>query len=180
MIRNRRLRAAPLTGFAFRRNAGFEAQETCTGFGDTLQLGRAEIRHGQVEPALDLPISLLGKTDRAGLCDPFVSGARILTPSPIRSPSALLDDIADVDADPVEPMRLSGRQAGVALGHAELDSMAQRTASTTLRVLDEYAVASALDDAAAVDGDRRVDEVAAQCAQPGRRISSSHTLASWL
>ena len=44
-------------------------------------------------------------------------------------------------------------------------SMAQRTASTTLRNSTISAVARALDDPAVVDGDRRVDQVAAQRAE---------------
>ena len=39
--------------------------------GDVLELGRAEIRHRQVEPPFHLPIGLLGETDRAGLSDAF-------------------------------------------------------------------------------------------------------------
>src|SRR5208337_5052599 len=41
--------------------------------GDVLQFGRAEIAHPEIEPPLDLPVRLLGQTDRAGLGDPFQS-----------------------------------------------------------------------------------------------------------
>ena len=48
-------------------------------------------------------------------------------------------------------------------------SIAQRTASTTLRNSTMKPVARALDDAPVMHGDRRVDQVAAQRAQPGER-----------
>ena len=44
--------------------------------------------------------------------------------------------------------------------------MAQRTASTTLRNSTSDAVAGALDDAAVMHGDRRVDQIAAQRPEP--------------
>ena len=56
-------------------------------FGDVLELGRAEIGDGEIEPPLDLPIGVLRQADRARLTIPS-SRAAILTPSPIRSPSA--------------------------------------------------------------------------------------------
>src|SRR5271166_309493 len=37
--------------------------------GDVLQLGWAEIGHGEIKPPLDLPIGVLGQTNRAGLGD---------------------------------------------------------------------------------------------------------------
>jgi hypothetical protein len=55
--------------------------------GDVLELGRAEIADCQVEPPPDLTIGVLGQTDRAGIGDPLQPRG-VLTPSPIRSPSA--------------------------------------------------------------------------------------------
>jgi hypothetical protein len=37
--------------------------------GDVLELDGAEIGDLEIEPPLDLPMGLLGKADRAGLCD---------------------------------------------------------------------------------------------------------------
>ena len=37
--------------------------------GDVLELGRAEIADREIEPPLDLPVGVLGETDRAGLAD---------------------------------------------------------------------------------------------------------------
>src|SRR5208337_3270598 len=70
---------------------------------------------------------------------------------------ALFDDVADMDPDAVL-YAFFGRQADVAFGHAELniDHAAE---------LDKHTVAGALDHPAAVNGDCRVDEVAAQRAQ---------------
>ena len=47
--------------------------------------------------------------------------------------------------------------------------MAQRTASTTLRNSMMAAVAGALDDAPVMDGDGRIDQVAAERPQPRQR-----------
>jgi hypothetical protein len=98
------------------------------GFGDILELSRAEVRDGEVEPSLDLPISLLGKTDRAGLGDPFQPRCDIDAIAH-EVAVALLDHVANVDADAVlDP--LLGRHACVALGHAELDFDCAGTASS--------------------------------------------------
>ena len=48
-------------------------------------------------------------------------------------------------------------------------SIAQRTASTTLRNSIEAAVAGALDDAPVMRGDRGINQIAAQLAQPRQR-----------
>jgi hypothetical protein len=77
----------------------------------------------------------------------------------------LLDDVADVDANPVLDALLRW-QAGVALGHAELDFDCAAHGVDHATELDEDAVAGALDDAASMNRDRRVDEVAAKRAQP--------------
>jgi hypothetical protein len=39
--------------------------------GDVLELGRAEVADRQIEPPLNLPVGLLGQTDRAGVGDSF-------------------------------------------------------------------------------------------------------------
>jgi hypothetical protein len=80
------------------------------------------------------------------------SRAAMLTPSPVRSPSAS-STVAEMDAD-AELDALVRRDARVALGHAA--------------ELGDEPVAGALDDAA-VDDDRRIDQVAAQRAQARQR-----------
>ena len=89
----------------------------------------------------------------------------MLTPSPIRSPSALLDDIAQMNPD-AELDAAFGRQAGVALDHAglHLDRAAHRVDDAAK--VDENAVAGALDDAAMMRGDRGINQIAAQGPQP--------------
>ena len=92
----------------------------------------------------------------------------MLTPSPIRSPSALLDDVAQMNAD-AELDAALGRHAGVALDHAvlHLDRAAHRVDHAAK--LDEAAVAGALDDAPVMGGDGGIDQIAAQRPQPRQR-----------
>ncbi len=86
----------------------------------------------------------------------------------MRSPSALLDDVADVnpDAEVDSPVL---RHAGVALDEAvlNLDRAADRVDDAAK--LDDRAVAGAFDDPAVVGGDGGVDEVAAQTPQTRER-----------
>ena len=147
-------------------NAGFERIDVHR-LSDILQTGRAEIRHAEVEPALDLPISLLGKANRAGFGDPFQPRGDIDAVAH-EVAVALLDDVANVNADAVF-YPLLGRQAHVALGHAELDFDCAAHGVDHAAELDEDPVAGALDDAAAVHGDRRIDEVAPKRPQSGER-----------
>ena len=55
--------------------------------GNILELGCAEIADLEIEPLLDLAIGVLGRQIAPGFATPS-SRAAILTPSPIRSPSA--------------------------------------------------------------------------------------------
>jgi hypothetical protein len=78
---------------------------------------------------------------------------------------ALLDDIAEMHANAkLDPA--FGRQVGVALDHAvlDLDRAAHRVDDAAK--VDENAVAGALDDAAMMRGDRRINQIAAQGPQP--------------
>ena len=74
--------------------------------------------------------------------------------------AVLDDDVADIDADAEldAPLR---RHVGVALGHPalHLDGAAHRIDDAG--ELDQQAVAGGLDDAAAVLGDLRIDQLAA-------------------
>jgi hypothetical protein len=62
-----------------------------------------------------------------------------------------------------------GWHADVALDHAVLDFDGAAHGVDDAAELDERAVAGALDDAALVNGDGRIDEVAAQSPQPRER-----------
>ena len=109
---------------------------------------------------LDLAIGVLRKTDRAGRSDSLEPRGDI-DPVAHEIAVALLDDVAEMNAD-AELDAPFGRQAGVALDHAALDfdGAAHRVDHTA--EFDDRAVAGALDDAPAMCGDRRVDEIAAQ------------------
>ena len=74
---------------------------------------------------------------------------------------ALLDDVAEMNADAEfdAPVR---RHAGVALDHAVLHFDRAAHGVDDAAELDDRAVAGALDDAAVMHGDGRVDQVAAQ------------------
>ena len=66
-------------------------------------------------------------------------------------------------------MRSLRRDARVALDHALWTSIAQRTASTTLRNSTISAIARAFDDATMMHGNGWVDHVAAQRTEPRKR-----------
>ncbi len=132
--------------------------------GDVLELGRAEIRHRQVEPPFHLPIGLLGETDRARLSDAFEPRSDV---DPVAHQIAvrLLDHIADMNPDAELDAPL-GRHAGIAFDHRVLqfDGAADRIDDTA--EFDDAAVAGALDDTAMMYGDRGVDQVAAKRSEP--------------
>ena len=125
---------------------------------DVLELRRAEIGDGQIEPALHLAVGVLGKADRAGLGDAFQPRGDVDAVAH-QIAVALLDDVAEMDADPEDDAAVLGH-AGVALDHGVLNFDGERTASTTLRNSTIAAVAGALDHAPVMHGDGRVDQVA--------------------
>jgi hypothetical protein len=77
----------------------------------------------------------------------------------------LLDDVAKVNAD-AELDAALGRQAGVAFDHAVLYFDGATHGVDHAAEFDEAAVAGALDDAAVMQGDGRIDQVAAQRPKP--------------
>ena len=87
--------------------------------GDVLELGQAKVAHLQIEPAFDLAVGVLGKTDRPGLGDAFKPRGDVDAVAH-EVAVALLDDIAEMNANP-ELDALLGRHAGVALDHSGLD-----------------------------------------------------------
>jgi len=62
-----------------------------------------------------------------------------------------------------------GRQAGVALDHAILHLDGAAHGVDHAAEFDERTIAGALDNAAVMHGDGRIDQVAAKRAQPGQR-----------
>ena len=86
--------------------------------GDVLELGWAEIGDREIEPSLDLPIGLLGETNRAGLGDAFQPRGDVDSVAH-QVAVGLLDDVAEVNADAKLDASLR-RQARVALDHAVL------------------------------------------------------------
>ena len=124
----------------------------------------AEIADRKIEPRFHLAIGVFGKTDRAGLGDPFQPRGDIDAVAH-KIAVALLDDIAQMDAD-AELDAALGRQAGVALDHAVLHFDGAAHGVDDAAELDEAAVAGALDHAAVVHGDGRIDQIAAQRPQP--------------
>ena len=81
---------------------------------------------------------------------------------------ALLDDIAQMDAD-AELDAALGRKPALRSTMPFCTSMAQRTASTTLRNSMRTAVPGALHDATVVDTDGRGDQIAPERPQPCQR-----------
>ena len=81
---------------------------------------------------------------------------------------ALLDHIAKMDADAELDAPL-GRQAGIALGHAVLHLDGAANGIDDASELNEDAIAGPLNDATMMQSDGRVDQIAAQRAQPRKR-----------
>ena len=153
-------------GFRRRRDADLDRIDPDR-LGDVLEFGRTEIRRRQVEPPFHLPVGLLRKTNRAGLRHAFNSGGdvdRIAHQVAI----VLLDDVADMHADAKLDAPVL-RHAGVALDKALLHFDGAAHGVDHAAKLDDRAVAGALDDPAAMGGDGRVDQVAAQAAQARER-----------
>jgi hypothetical protein len=127
---------------------------------DVLELRRAEIAGGDVEPSLDLTIGVLGKADRARLGDALQSRGDVDAVAH-EVAVALFDDVAQMNAD-AEVDALVRGHARVADGHGVLDfdCAAHRVDHTA--EFDDEPVAGALDDAAVVHDDGRIDQIAAQ------------------
>ena len=145
--------------FRLRRLADFERINPDR-LGDVLELDRAQIAHGEIEPRLDLPIGLLGKTDGARLGDAFQSCGDVDAVAH-QVAVALLDNIAKMNAD-AELDAALGRKASVALDHAVLHLDGAANGVDHAAKLDDAAVAGALHHATVMDGDGRVDQIAAE------------------
>src|SRR5271157_5855458 len=84
-----------------------------------------EIADSDMEPPFDLTIGVLGETDRAGLANAFEARGDVDAVAH-QIAVALLDHVAEVNADPDGTPALRSTRPFCT-------SMAQRTASTTLR-----------------------------------------------
>ena len=146
-------------GFRLGRDADLQRIGSDRPF-DVLELGRPEIGDLHVEPAAHLTVGVLGETDRAGLRDAFESRGDIDAVAH-QIAVALLDHVAEMDADP-KLDALVGRDPGVALDHRPLHFNGAVHCVDDTAELDDAAVAGALDDAAVMHGDGRIDQVAAQ------------------
>ena len=132
--------------------------------GNILELGLAEVADGQVQPSFDLPVGVLRQADRAWPRDPFEAGGDIDAVAH-QVAVAFLDHVAQVDADAEFDAAL-GRQPSIALDEALLHLDGATHGVNDAAELDDAAVAGALDHAATIDGDGRIDEVAPQRAHP--------------
>ena len=131
---------------------------------DVLELGRPEIGDLHLEPAAYLPIGVLRKTNCARLGDALEPGGDIDAVAH-QVAVALLDDVADVNPDAEFDSPIL-RHAGVALDHRvlQLDRASDRIDDAA--EFNDAPVTGALDDAAVMDGDRGVDQIAAKSPEP--------------
>ena len=127
--------------------------------GDVLELRRAEIGDRKIEPSLTCRYASSERQIAPGLATPC-NRAAILTPSPIRSPS--LSSTTSPKWMPTRnfdaPVR---RDPSIALDHRPLDFNGAVYCVDNTPELGNCAIAGALDDPAVVDGDGRVDQIAA-------------------
>jgi len=100
-----------------------------------------------------------GDADPARLGQPFEAGGDI--DAVAKDVAVLDDDVAHIDADAKLDAAV-GRHAGVAPGHLVLDIDGAAQCVDDTAELDEQPVAGGLDEAAAVLGDFRIEEIATQ------------------
>jgi hypothetical protein len=108
---------------------------------------------------------MLGEANPSKLCDAFQPRGDIHALAH-QVAVALLDDVADMDADgELYPLIL--RHARISFDQAVLHFNRAPGRVDYAAELDDAAIAGALDDAAMMHGDGRVDQVAAQRPEPG-------------
>jgi hypothetical protein len=131
---------------------------------DVLELGCAEIADLKIKPRLDLPVGLLGQTDRTRLGDPQQACGDVDAVAH-QVAVGFLDHVAEMDANPIFDA-LVGRDPSVALAHRSLDFNGAVHCVDDTPKLDNCTIARALDDTTAVYGDGRIDQVASGRPQP--------------
>ena len=127
-------------------------------------MGLAEVGDSEIEPPLDLPIGLLGKTDRPRLGDALQPRGDIDAVAH-QVAVAFLDHVAEMDADPKFDA-LVRRDPSVALDHRPLDFNGAVHCVDDTAEFDDRSVAGVLDDATVVHRDGRIDQVASQRPHP--------------
>ena len=127
---------------------------------DILEFSLAKVADHEIETALDLSVSVLRQADRSGLRDSLETRGDIDAVAHQVS-VALFDHVAEMNADPELDAAL-GRQAGVALHESMLQLDRAAYGVDHAAKFDDEAVARALDHPSAMDGDRRLDQVAPQ------------------
>ena len=135
--------------------------------GDVLEWDWAEVCDREIEPPFDLPIGVLGKTDRAGLGHALQSRGDVDAVAH-QVAVGLLDDVAEMNAD-AKFNALFGRQAGVALDHTALHFDGATDRVDHAAELDDRAIAGTFDHTTMVESDSRINEVAAKGPQAGER-----------
>jgi hypothetical protein len=85
----------------------------------------------------------------------------MLTPSPMRSAVTFLDDICKVDANAKLDATLGGKTR-IALDHPVLHLDGAANSIHNAAKLDEDAIASPLDDPTVMEGDSRIEQIAAE------------------
>ena len=127
-------------------------------------MDRAEIADCEIEPTLDLAIGVLGKADRARLASTLQPRGDIDAVTH-EVAVALFDDVAQMNAEAKEDAPVL-RHFDIALDHRALHFDREAHGIDDAAELDDAAVAGALDDAAMMHGDERVDQVAAKRPEP--------------
>jgi hypothetical protein len=135
--------------------------------GDVFQRFLAEVDEGLLELITHLAPGVLGEADATRLGDTFQTSGDV---DSVAHEVAVrfLDNIAEMNADAKcdAPFR---RDIRIALGHVVLDlDRATRRIDHAVELRNEP-VASALDHPAAVGGDHRIDQIAAQGSEPRER-----------
>src|SRR5271165_5801710 len=135
--------------------------------GNVLEWGLTKIADRKIEPRSHLPVGVLGQADGAGLGDSFQSRGDIDAVAH-QIAVGLLDHVAEMDAYPKLDAALR-RHARITLDHRVLNFDRAAHGVHHAAELDERTIARAFDDAPIVDGDGRIDQIAAQRPQPSQR-----------
>jgi hypothetical protein len=135
--------------------------------GDVLEFLLPEINECFLDPVTHLAVGVIGEADTSRLSNPFEARCNVDAVAH-QIAVALLDHVPQVDANAKLDAAL-GRQPSVALDHAVLHVDGAADGVDDASELDEDAVAGTLDDAAMMQGDGWINQVAAQRPQPRQR-----------
>jgi hypothetical protein len=123
---------------------------------DVLQGTLAKVVEGKSCLSANLPEGVLGKVDAARLAFAFNTGCDI--DAIAENIVAIDDDVADIDANTKAHL---GLWAIIPFSHLLLDGHGAGDCIHSAGELDQQSISGALDDAAIVGGDRRIDDLAA-------------------